>query len=150
MKDGNIRQGFSILESNNWYSYVSNTPVKYIDPTGMDGVYSGILMANKKFFERLVMNGISTVAGGITNIFSGAYNSIYIFITGKGHVELTFTAGNEHLDKASDMSKILNADGAKGNLIEMGIEGSASTVGSAPTYAGGDPTLPQSFSGLLE
>jgi len=33
--DGNLRSGFNLVESVNWYSYVGNNPVKYSDPTGM-------------------------------------------------------------------------------------------------------------------
>jgi RHS repeat-associated protein len=46
-REGNMRAGFSIVESTNWYSYVSNNPLKYSDPTGMiqevgDGVFYDI------------------------------------------------------------------------------------------------------------
>jgi RHS repeat-associated protein len=38
--EGMPRQGYSIVEATNWYSYVSNNPVKYVDPTGMEKDYT--------------------------------------------------------------------------------------------------------------
>ncbi len=34
--EGNLRSNFSLIESINWYSYVSNNPVIYLDPNGME------------------------------------------------------------------------------------------------------------------
>ncbi|MDC7239919.1 MAG: RHS repeat-associated core domain-containing protein [Spirochaetales bacterium] len=38
--EGNLRSGFSVVESVNRYSYVSNNPVRYIGPTGLKWVES--------------------------------------------------------------------------------------------------------------
>ncbi|WP_168203334.1 RHS repeat-associated core domain-containing protein [Oceanispirochaeta crateris] len=35
---GNLKSGFSVIENVNWYSYSSNNPLRYVDPSGLDDV----------------------------------------------------------------------------------------------------------------
>ena len=36
-ENGGLRHGFSVIESTNWYNYVSNNPLRYVDPLGLSG-----------------------------------------------------------------------------------------------------------------
>jgi hypothetical protein len=65
------RKGFSLIESQNWYSYTSNNPVRYNDPTGMiindpgdDGVRmtSAPSKANLPGGGKIIEEGWSAVA----------------------------------------------------------------------------------------
>jgi len=42
-----MRPGYSVIEATNWYAYVSNNPVKYVDPTGMFEGYIDESVNNK-------------------------------------------------------------------------------------------------------
>jgi len=40
-EDGEPRADYSVIEALNWYAYVSNNSVKYVDPTGMELIIKG-------------------------------------------------------------------------------------------------------------
>ena len=43
-EEGKPRSGYSVIEATNWYSYVSNNSVKYVDPNGMWKVKFGLAL----------------------------------------------------------------------------------------------------------
>ena len=54
------RQGYSMIESVNWYAYTSNNPVKYVDPTGMrqdDELSRDQIAAQQEYEEILNQEG---------------------------------------------------------------------------------------------
>ena len=51
--EGKPRQGYSIVEATNWYSYVSNNPVVYIDPTG------------EFLIKQFIFGALKSIGGGI-------------------------------------------------------------------------------------
>jgi RHS repeat-associated protein len=59
------RENFNLLEGTNWYSYVSNNPVKYTDPTGMKilGLTSAYKM-NEGSWKGDSLGGSSATIGG--------------------------------------------------------------------------------------
>ena len=55
--EGRLRSGYSVVEALNWYSYTSNNPVKYRDPTGMMGQKDGA----RSEAAKIVIAGLPTM-----------------------------------------------------------------------------------------
>jgi len=75
-QSGGMRQGYSVIEALNWYSYVSNNPVKYVDPTGeiaatvLGAIIGGIGGATKGLVRELT-DDQSGVNGGRIGVMAG-------------------------------------------------------------------------------
>ena len=54
------KQDYSMIEGLNWYSYVSNNPVKYIDPTGESATIAGLLTG--------------AIAGGVSAVIQNGWD----------------------------------------------------------------------------
>ena len=69
------RSGYSIVEAANWYSYVSNNPVKYVDPTGevaISSLLAGITYATLAIISWIVVDEVANAAADIAEALSSA------------------------------------------------------------------------------
>ena len=70
------KESYSVIEALNWYSYVSNNPVKYVDPTGeiaatvLGAIIGGIGGATKGLVRELT-DDQSGVNGGRIGVMAG-------------------------------------------------------------------------------
>ena len=100
------RQGYSMIESTNWYSYTSNNPIKYIDPTGES----------------------ATIVGAILGTAGGAAKGIFR--------ELTDNRKGVSMGRVITMAAIGMAKGtAVGLVVDATVAGAAATVASGGTAA---------------
>jgi len=75
------KEDYSLIESTNWYTYTSNNPVKYVDPTGManwdtvaDGLKRVVSGAGKCAFG----SSLATASGGAGVFTAGGATPIAI------------------------------------------------------------------------
>ena len=131
--EGKPREGYSVVEGLNWYSYVSNNPVKYIDPSGLMTFQIGI---------GGTLGAGAGVTGEVGIIVSyskekgfdiGLYikGGIGAFVGGAATVDLSGTVA-PLADEISDMEGETSTTGGSKNL----------TIFSFPVSAGAEASIP--------
>jgi hypothetical protein len=100
-----MRKGFSFTESMNWYSYTSNNPVKYVDPTGLFTLglglsgQGGVLGGGQAGFGMMLslskdggiqFGGYISAGGGAHGPASGSLNLDFSF---SGYENISDTSG---------------------------------------------------------
>lgn len=75
MENGKPREGYSIIEANNWYSYANNNPVRYTDPTGKESEEPQSLRASLTALGKSWNQLMSTIKfGGLVKQNNGRLN----------------------------------------------------------------------------
>jgi len=156
--DGKPKASYSIIEAANWYAYVSNNPVIYVDPTGMleenGGTLSGLALS---FRLGRIPDGWKEVTGDFSDLVfrndETGFNA-RLFESEKGDNVLVFeglnpaskgdrSAGGEQAITGSTEGQFEQALELVGDLLEEeGIDASNLTLtgsslgGALAAYAG--------------
>jgi len=99
------KASYSIIEAVNWYAYVSNNPVIYVDPTGMDGILFGD--GGVRYFFKLTEAVAATMVVAVADAAGRAGNFVFNLLTGKVEVSATLSlkAGDGLLSGTLEVSK---------------------------------------------
>ena len=100
-KNGKLvaKQGYSLIEGVNWYSYCSNNPVKYVDPSGLE--------AGEPFesIKDAVIDWAQTYYDDTNENKTEYASTIYSYTNNNGDTVFSYTTPNQGKLKSSKPSK---------------------------------------------
>ena len=112
------RQGYSMIESTNWYVYTANNPAKYVDPTGLFVVMLGVTMTASSVLSTTAEGGIAVSRSGNGDFQVGTYQT-----TGTGILSGYGVSGTVSLTVAPIAQELSD------------VSGKAATGGGSYTFA---------------